>query len=97
MKWKINRKGCQWDGDELIERLSLLPESCRIEIQNGQLCWTESERKTLLALLLENMGIDSALSVLPIQMVHDAIHEREESAAKQLAKLGGSQPDFEDI
>lgn len=86
---KIGRKGRSWGSDEIIERLNILPECARVEIQNGQLCWTESERKTLLALLFENIGIDSALSVLPIQLLHQAIHDHE----KQLAALGGSEPE----
>jgi hypothetical protein len=56
--WDIRRKGRAW-GAEALSRLRLAPE--KFEMVDGKLFWDERQRLTLLALLLENVGIDAAL------------------------------------
>jgi tetratricopeptide (TPR) repeat protein len=61
--WTILRQGRAWTGQELRIRLPLLPE--KFEVMHGRLLWSEEERKAMLALLLENMGVDEAVRMAP--------------------------------
>jgi hypothetical protein len=56
--WDITREGRDWS-DEAFDRLRLIPE--KTEMINGRLYASEEERLTMLALLLENVGIDRAV------------------------------------
>ncbi len=56
--WDIRRQGRAWK-QEARARYSLTPE--KIEMIDGKLLWSEEERVALLALLLENVGIDKAV------------------------------------
>ena len=57
-EWDIRRDGHAWDA-EAHERIELTPE--KIEMYEGKLFWEDSERVTMLALLLENVGVDRAV------------------------------------
>jgi len=57
--WDIRRKGRAWKGTEARRRFSLTPE--RFEMFDGKLFWADEQRLTMLALLLENVGIDQAV------------------------------------
>jgi len=59
IQWDIRRTGRAWRGDEARERFSLTPE--KFEMVKGQLFWSDEQRVTLLALLLENVGVDRAV------------------------------------
>jgi len=59
IKWDIRRAGRAWRGDEAHERYNRTPE--KFEMVEGRLFWTDEERVTLLALLLENVGVDRAV------------------------------------
>ena len=59
VKWNIGRQGRTWTGDEALARYNLTPE--KFEMYRGKLFWDESQRLTLLALLLENVGVDQAV------------------------------------
>lgn len=59
IKWDIRRAGRAWRGDEARERYDLTPE--KFEMDAGKLFWTEEVRVTLLALQLENVGVDRAV------------------------------------
>ena len=59
IQWDIRRAGRAWRGDEAHERYNLTPE--KFEMDEGRLFWTDEERVTLLALLLENVGVDRAV------------------------------------
>lgn len=61
--WKILAHGRSWSGEELPQRLALLPE--KLEIFQGRLLWSDEERKALLAMLLENVGADEAVRLAP--------------------------------
>ena len=56
--WDIRREGRAWSGEELRERRELMPE--KLEVWQGRLLWDDEERLALLAVLLENVGIDRA-------------------------------------
>jgi len=57
-EWKIGRKGREWRGEEFMKRLNQAPE--KIEYKGGIFIY-EYERLTVLAMLLENLGIDKAV------------------------------------
>lgn len=54
--WDIRLSGRAWSRDEALARHSLIAQSCRIEMIDGLLLWSDADRLTLLALLLENVG-----------------------------------------
>jgi hypothetical protein len=58
-EWKIGNAGRAWVGDEARHRHRLTPE--KLEMVGGKLLWTDEDRETLLGLLLENVGADSAV------------------------------------
>ncbi len=55
----LRRVGRTWEGTEGRERLALVPG--KFELVQGKLFWSEEDRLTLLALLLENVGADQAV------------------------------------
>jgi hypothetical protein len=57
--------------DERWLRWELTPE--KFEMIDGKLFWDESERVHLLAMLLENVGIDAALRLAPLERWRDAL------------------------
>jgi hypothetical protein len=52
--WDIRREGRAWTADEAHARYELTPE--KFEMWKGKLFWDDTQRLTLLALLLENVG-----------------------------------------
>ena len=59
-EWKIEREGREWKGDEFDQRIYQAPE--KIEYVGG-IFINERQRLTVLAILLENMGIDKAVQL----------------------------------
>jgi hypothetical protein len=57
-EWKIGREGREWRGEEFDKRIYQAPE--KIEFKGGIFIY-EYERLTVLAMLLENLGIDKAV------------------------------------
>ncbi len=57
--WDIRREGRAWRGAEAMQRYELTPE--KMELIHGKLFWTDEDRLTMLALLLENVGVDAAV------------------------------------
>ena len=57
-QWDIRRTGRAW-GADADSRYALTPE--KLEMIQGRLLWSDEERLTLLALLLENVGVDAAV------------------------------------
>ena len=55
----IRREGRAWMKDAARDRYYLTPE--KIELIEGKLFWSDEERLTMLALLLENVGADAAV------------------------------------
>jgi hypothetical protein len=58
ISWDIRREGRAW-GKEALERWQLIPE--KFEMADGKLFCSDQERLLLLALLLENIGVDAAV------------------------------------
>jgi hypothetical protein len=59
LRWDIRRTGRAWMADEAMGRYELTPE--KFEMIDGKLFWEDDQRLTLLALLLENVGVDEAV------------------------------------
>jgi hypothetical protein len=57
-EWNIGREGREWRGEEFEKRIYQAPE--KIEFVGG-IFTDEGERLTVLAMLLENLGIDKAV------------------------------------
>ena len=71
--WKIRRKGRRWTKEEFEQRLYQAPE--KIEFVAGIFA-SERERLTVLAMLLENLGIDKAIQFGNIKDWKAAIAEQ---------------------
>jgi len=82
----IRREGRAWVGDELQQRLSWLGE-LKFEFSGGKMFWEEEQRLRLLALLLENVGMDAT-----IRQLGDLKQWREAIAAAELER-GSPPPD----
>jgi hypothetical protein len=72
----IRREGRTWKAGEALPRYALLPG--KLELIKGRLLWSDEERLTLLALLLENVGIDQAIKLGEIETWRVAVAERME-------------------
>ena len=59
-EWKIGREGRAWKGEEFEKRIYQVPE--KIEYVGG-IFINERQRLTVLAMLLENLGIDKAVQL----------------------------------
>ena len=59
--WKIELEGRAWSGLEITQRSELL--TAPLEIIGGKLLWSEEQRLTLLAALLENVGALKAVQL----------------------------------
>ncbi len=57
-EWHIRREGQQWTGEKFSERIYQAPE--KIEFVGG-IFTDDRERLTILAMLLENLGIDKVV------------------------------------
>jgi hypothetical protein len=69
--WDIRRAGRAWTGDEWNSRRDLAPE--KIELIGGKLFWSDEDRLAMLALLLENLGVDRAVRLGNPSVWRDAI------------------------
>ena len=56
MQWDLRPEGRAWQGPEALARYQMTPE--KIEMIGGKLFWSDEDRLTMLALLLENVGVD---------------------------------------
>jgi hypothetical protein len=71
--WKIDRAGRAWTRDEWEARRELTPE--KIELSRGKLFWTDDDRLAMLALMLENVGVDQAIKLGDPEVWRAAIAE----------------------
>jgi hypothetical protein len=74
-EWNIAREGREWTGEEFDKRIYQAPE--KIEYKGGIFVY-ESERLTVLAMLLENLGIDKAVQLGNLEDWKAAIADFEE-------------------
>jgi hypothetical protein len=77
--WAIRREGRQWAGEEFYYRLDQAPE--KIEFRGG-IFTNERDRLTVLAMLLENLGIDKAVRLGKLEDWKAAIADLEKERAK---------------
>jgi len=70
--WDIRRKGRAWRS-EALSRYELTPE--KIEMVDGKLFDTDKQRLTMLALLLENLGVDAAVRLGDPSVWRDAVEK----------------------
>jgi hypothetical protein len=73
-EWDIGREGRVWTHEEFNRRIYQAPE--KIEFTGGIFTY-EEERLTVLAMLLENLGIDKAVQLGNLQDWKAAIAELE--------------------
>ncbi|MBC8044403.1 MAG: hypothetical protein IAF08_13275 [Rhizobacter sp.] len=59
VKWNIGREGRSFTRAEIDARHQVLPE--KTEVIDGRFFWTEEDRLNVLAILLENVGIDKVV------------------------------------
>ena len=60
IQWDLRPEGRAW-GPEAMSRYQITPE--KMEMIEGKLFWSEEERLTMLALLLENVGVNQAVRI----------------------------------
>ena len=73
-EWDIHREGRVWSHEEFNRRIYQAPE--KIEYTGGIFTY-EDERLTVLAMLLENLGIDKAVQLGNLEDWKAAIAELE--------------------
>jgi hypothetical protein len=71
-EWNIGREGREWRGEEFDKRIYQAPE--KIEYKGG-IFVDERERLTVLAMLLENLGINKAVRLGNSKDWKDAVAE----------------------
>jgi hypothetical protein len=82
MDFNIQRQGRKWSPPEIEKKyLELCPE--KIELIEGKMFWTDEQRLNMLAMLLENVGMDAAVRLGDPALWKQAIDERLESSAAQ--------------
>ena len=67
----LQSQGRKFTVDQWVDRLKHLPE--KMELIDGNLYWNEEERLGMLAMLLENVGVDKAVRIGDAQVWRDAI------------------------
>ena len=75
LDWDIQLEGRRWRSGEVWERYERTPE--KLELIEGQLCWTDGDRLALLGLLLENVGLKAAVRLAPADRWRAALVEVE--------------------
>jgi hypothetical protein len=71
IEWNIQREGRAWTGDEWNARRELTPE--KIEMIHGKLFWCDEDRLAMIALLLENVGVDQVVRMGNPEVWREAI------------------------
>lgn len=75
MDFDIRRQGRKWTRDEVEQKyFKLCPE--KIELIEGKMFWSDEERLAMLALLLENVGIDAAVALGDAELWRQAAEDR---------------------
>ena len=82
MEFDIQRQGRKWTRTEIKQKYyELCPE--KIELIEGKMFWTDEQRLNMLGLLLENVGMDAAVSLGDPALWKQAIDERLKSSPGQ--------------
>jgi hypothetical protein len=90
MEWDIGREGRDWLGADGLAKLEQLPG--RLELMRGKLCWNADERHTLLAGLLENVGLDEVVRLANLEDWQQALAARAEAERASVDVDAGSMP-----
>ena len=61
-RFAIHRHGRPWVPEEARERLRRLGD-CKLEVREGRLFADEFQRRMVLGMLLENVGLDAAIEL----------------------------------
>ena len=75
--WDIRLEGRSWSYDEMLQKLGSLPE--KIEISEGKLFFGDEDRLTLLAALLEHLGLEKAVRLGKPALWRQAVAALEET------------------
>ena len=75
MEFNIQRQGRRWSRAEIEQKYR---EHCpeKIELIEGKMFWSDEQRLNMLALLLENVGMDAAVKLGDPSLWKQAIDER---------------------
>ena len=76
VQWDVRLEGRAW-GPEGLSRFYMVPE--KTEVVEGKLFWSDEERLTMLALLLENVGVQQAVRIGDPNVWRAAVAELPES------------------
>ena len=89
IKWKISREGHAWTPEEAVHRQNLLPEPTKIEMHQGKLFWNDEERLLVVAMLLENLGIDKIIPLFDPDVLFEALvtYEAGEKRLNEILKI----------
>lgn len=60
VQWDVRPEGRAW-GEEAQSRYQMTPD--KMEMIEGKMFWSDEQRLTMLALLLENVGADQAVRI----------------------------------
>jgi len=71
VRWDIHREGREWTPEEWRLRRELTPN--KNELIRGRLYWNDEDRLNMLALLLENIGVDRAVRMGDPRVWREAI------------------------
>lgn len=82
--WNIQREGRAWTGEERRTKPYLAPD--KMELIEGKLFWNDEQRLFVVALLLENLGVDKVIRLGDPKVWREALHALEEER-----KRGSSQ------
>jgi hypothetical protein len=71
VQWDLRREGRSWSSEEWNARRELTPE--KFELSRGKLFWCEEHRLAVVALMIENLGVDQVVRLGDPQVWRDAI------------------------
>jgi len=72
IQWDIRRELRAWTAEEIKVRWPFTPE--HFEAIDGKLFFEDEQRIHLLAMLLENVGIDAAIRLAPAELWGEALN-----------------------
>ena len=91
VRWDIRREGRPWSREEFPARWELTPE--KFEVIDSKLFWDESDRLNLLALLLENVGVDTAVRLGSLEVWKAAIEAAQDQPREWMSRRPGGWED----
>jgi hypothetical protein len=71
VQWDIRREGRAWSREEWNARREHTPE--KFELSRGMLFWRDEDRLAVLALMIENLGVDRVVRLGDPKVWREAI------------------------